>query len=84
MCATTVTAHAQRSYLNGNNPDDRLLKVLACLLLYLESNQVIISWKVSKRNYKDWKPNFLLSLPTLLEFYLHLQTLFLILSSYRF
>ena len=35
--------------LNGNNLDDHLLKVLACLLLYLEYNQVIILWKVSKK-----------------------------------
>ena len=36
-----------------NNPDGHLLKVLVCLFLYLESNQVIILWKVSKRNKKD-------------------------------
>ena len=70
--------------LNGNNLDDHLLKVLACLLLYLEFTQVIILWKVSKRNSKDWKPNLLLPLLTLLEFYLQLQTFFLIFLSYRF
>ena len=32
-----------------NNPDVHLLKVLVCLLLYLESDQVIILWKVLKR-----------------------------------
>ena len=32
-----------------NNPDGHLLKVLVCLFLYLESNQVIILWKVFKR-----------------------------------
>ena len=36
-----------------NNPDGHLLKVLVCLFLYLESNQVIILWKVFKRNKKD-------------------------------
>ena len=36
-----------------NNTDGHLLKVLVCLFLYLESNQVIILWKVSKRNKKD-------------------------------
>ena len=37
-----------------NNPDGDLLKVFfVCLFLYLESNQVIILWKVSKRNKKD-------------------------------
>ena len=36
-----------------NNPDGHLLKVLVCLFLYLESNQVIILWKVLKRNKKD-------------------------------
>ena len=32
-----------------NNPDGHLLKVLVCLFLYLESNQVITLKKVSKR-----------------------------------
>ena len=32
-----------------NNPDGNLLKVLVCPFLYLESNQVIILWKVSER-----------------------------------
>ena len=36
-----------------NKSDDYLLKILVCLFLYLESNQVIILWKVSKRNKKD-------------------------------
>ena len=36
-----------------SNPDGRLLKVFVCLFLYLELNQVIILWKVSKRNKKD-------------------------------
>ena len=67
-----------------NNPDGHLLKVLVCLFLYLESNQVIILWKVPKRNKKDYKHNFLLSLLTLLEFYQRLQTFFIIFSSYRF
>ena len=70
--------------LNGNKPVDHLVKILACLLFYLEFNQVIILWNVSKRNQKDWKSILLLSLLTLLEFYLHLQILFLIFSSYRF
>ena len=33
------------------NPGGPLLKVLVCLFLYLESNQVIILWRVSK---KEW------------------------------
>ena len=61
-----------------------LLKVLVCLFFYFESNQVILLWKVSKKNKKDQKPNILLSLLTLLEFYLHLKTFFVIFSSYRF
>ena len=77
-----VYSRATHIYLMENNPDGQLLKVVY-LFLYLESNQVIVLWKVSKRNKKDQKPNFLLSLLTLLEFYLHLQTLF-IFSSYRF
>ena len=36
-----------------NNSDGQLLKVFICLFLYLESNQVIILWKVSKKNKKD-------------------------------
>ena len=40
-------------YWMENNPDGHLLKVLVFLFLYLESNQVIILWKVSKRNRKD-------------------------------
>ena len=67
-----------------NNPDGHLLKVLVCLFLYLESNQVIILWKVFKRNKKDQKPIFLLSLLTLLEFHQHSQLSFVIFSSYRF
>ena len=35
-----------------NKPDAHLLKVLGRLLLYLESNQVIVLQKVSKRNKK--------------------------------
>ena len=74
------------------NPDGHLLKVLVRLFLYLESNQVITVWKVSKRYKKDYKTNnqkdqktiFLLSLLTLLEFYQHLQTFFVTFSSYRF
>ena len=61
-----------------------LLKVLVCLFLYFEPNQVILLWKVSKKNKKVQKPNILLSLLTLLEFCLHLKTLFVIFSSYRF
>ena len=61
-----------------------LLKVLVCLFLYLESNQVIILWKVAKRNKKEQKPNFLLSLLTLLESYQHYQTFFVIFYSYSF
>ena len=36
-----------------NNPDGNLLKVLLCLFLYLESNQVIVLLKVPKRSKKD-------------------------------
>ena len=61
-----------------NNPDGHLLNIFICLFLYVELDQVIILWKVSKRNKKDQKPIFLLSLLTLLEFYLHLQTFFVI------
>ena len=39
---------------------------------------------MSKRNKKDQKTIFLLSLLTLPEFYLHLQTFSVIFSSYRF
>ena len=67
-----------------NNADGHLFKVFVWLFLYLESNQIIILWKVLKRNKKDYKPNFLLPLLTLLEFYLHLQIFFVIFSSYRF
>ena len=67
-----------------NKPDGHLLNIFVCLFLYVELNQVIILWKVSKRNKKDQKPIFLLSLLTLLEFYLHLQTFFVIFFSYRF
>ena len=35
-----------------NNTDGHLLKVFVCLVLYLESNQVIALWKVSKSNNK--------------------------------
>ena len=66
------------------NPDGHLLKAFVCLFLYLESNQVIILWKVSKRNKKDWKPNPLLSSLALREFCLHLQTFFVIFLSSRF
>ena len=44
-----------------NNPDGHLLKVVVCLFLYLESNQVITLKKVSKRNKKGWKPNVFFS-----------------------
>ena len=87
-CATTDTAnvrdlilqYSDSHLLNGKNLDDHLLKVLACLLLCLEFNQVIILWKVSKKNKKDWKPNRLLPLltlsllilSTLIYIYLHL------------
>ena len=67
-----------------NNPNSQLLQVLVCLFLYLESNQAIVLWKVSTRNKKDSKPNLLLSLLNLLEFYQHLQNYFAIFSSYRF
>ena len=46
-------SRATHIYWMENNSDGHLLKVLVCLFLYLESNQVIILWKVSKRNSKD-------------------------------
>ena len=84
MLRDLIVQYSDSHLLNGNNFHDHLLKILACLLWCLEFNQVIILWKVSKRNYNDWKPNLLLALLTLLELYLHLQTFFLIFSSYRF
>ena len=77
MLRDLILQYSDSHLLNGNNLDDHLLKVLACLLLCLEFNQVTILQKLSKRNQKDWKPNLLLPLLTLLEFYLHLQTFFL-------
>ena len=41
-----------------NNPDGHLLNIFVCLFLYVELDQVIILWKVSKRNKKDQKPIF--------------------------
>ena len=84
MLRDLIVQYSDSHLLNGNNFHDHLLKILACLLWCLEFNQVIILWKVSKRNYKDWKPNLLLPLLTLLELYLYLQTFFLIFSSYSF
>ena len=83
---TEILSYSRASYIcwMENNPDGHLLKVFVFLLLYLESNQVIILWKVSKRNKKDQKPDFSFPLLTLLEFYLHLQIFFVIFSSYRF
>ena len=67
-----------------NNPDGQLLKVLGSLYLYLELSQVAVLWKVSKRNEKTRNLFFFLSLLTLLDVYQHLQTFFVIFSSYRF
>ena len=36
-----------------NKPDGHLSKVIVCLFLYLESNQVIILWTVFEKNKKD-------------------------------
>ena len=47
-----VYSRATHIYLMENNPDGQLLKVVY-LFLYLESNQVIVLWNVSKRNEKD-------------------------------
>ena len=66
------------------NPNGDLLNVLDCLLLYLESNQVNVLWKLSKNNKTDQQPNFLLSLLNLLELYLHLKKFLVIFSTYRF
>ena len=82
FCPFSGKSHAwpySLEYTLGN-----LLKVLVCLFLYFESKQVIILWKVSKKNMEDLKPNIFLSLLTLLEFYLHLKTFFAIFSNYRF
>ena len=46
-------SRAAHIYWMENSPDGHLLKVLVCLFLYLESNQVIILRKVSKRNKND-------------------------------
>ena len=40
-------------YWMRDNPDGHLLKVLVCLFLHLESNEVIALWKVSKRNKEN-------------------------------
>ena len=64
-----------------DNPNGHLLKVLFCLFLYLESNEVTVLWKPSKRNKKDQKPIVLLSLLTSLDFYQRLQIFFAIFSS---
>ena len=45
-------SRATHIYWMENNTDGHLLKVLPCLFLYLESNQVIILRKVSKKNKK--------------------------------
>ena len=44
-------SHARPNFLEQTLAN--LLKVLVCLFLYLESNQVIILWKVSKKDKKD-------------------------------
>ena len=75
---------ATHIYWMENNPDGHLLKVLACLLLYLESDQVIILWKVLKRIKKTRYLILFLSSLALLEFYQHLETSFVIFSSYKF
>ena len=48
-------SRATQIYWMENNPDGQLLKVLVFLFLYLESKQVIILWKVSKRIGKTRK-----------------------------
>ena len=52
---TEILSYRRATYIcwMENNPADHLLKVLICLFLYLESNQVIILWKASKWNKKD-------------------------------
>ena len=71
-------------WMENNNADGRLLKVFVCLFLHLESNQVIILWKVSKRNKKYLKPIFLLPLLTYLNFIHTYQPSSFIFSGYRF
>ena len=77
-------SRATQIYWMENNPDGQLLKVLVFLFLYLESKQVIILWKVSKRIGKTRKLIFSLSSLALLELYLHLQTIIVIFSRYRY
>ena len=50
MLRDLIVQYSDSHLLNGNNLADHMLKVLACLLLCLEIKQVIILWKVSKRN----------------------------------
>ena len=50
MLRDLILQYSDSYFLNGNRFDDHLLKVLACLLLCLDLNQVIILWKLSKRN----------------------------------
>ena len=66
-----------------NNPDGHLLKVLVCLFLYLESNQVIVLWKVLKRIKKT--RNLFFTFITGFAWILStLRNLFVIFSSYKF
>ena len=52
---TEILCYSRATHIcwTANNRDGHQLKVLVCLFLYLESNQVIILWKVSKRSKKD-------------------------------
>ena len=74
-------SRATQIYWMENNPDGQLLKVLVFLFLYLESKQVIILWKVSKRIGKTRKlifsfiTNFTWSLSTLTNHHRYLLPL---------
>ena len=50
MLRDLILQYSDSYLLNGNKLDDHPLKVLACLLLCLDFNQVIILWKLFKRN----------------------------------
>ena len=67
-----------------SNTDGHLLKLFFVCSCIQNRTKVIILYKISKRNQKDQKSNFWFSLLTSFDFYLHLQTFFVIFPSYRF
>ena len=52
---TAILSYSRETHIFWikNNNDGHMLKILLCLFLYLETNQVINFWKVSKRYKKD-------------------------------